>query len=117
MLARRALEQVLSGALVAAAREGDDATPAAWREQMELLADTARASWRGLLDDVVRRVRASGWTVDQVDTEAAGDARRLAEACDAARYAVIDAIATWRRASGGDPAALTALDSFTTTAR
>ena len=35
----------------------------------------------------------------------------------AARYAVIDAIATWRRASGGDPAALTALDSSTTTAR
>lgn len=35
----------------------------------------------------------------------------------AARYAVIDAIATWRRASGGDPAALTALDSSTMTAR
>ncbi len=35
----------------------------------------------------------------------------------AARYAVIDAIATWRRASGGDPAALTALDTSTTTAR
>lgn len=35
----------------------------------------------------------------------------------AARYALIDAIATWRRASGGDPAALTALDSSTTTAR
>jgi outer membrane protein len=35
----------------------------------------------------------------------------------AARYAVIDAIATWRRASGGDPAALTALDHSTTTAR
>ncbi|WP_310569551.1 TolC family protein [Gemmatimonas sp.] len=35
----------------------------------------------------------------------------------AARYAVIDAIATWRRASGGDPAVLTALDSSTTTAR
>ena len=51
VLARRALEQVLSGALIAAAREGDDATPTAWRDQMELLADTARASWRGLLDD------------------------------------------------------------------
>ena len=50
---------------------------------------TAGRRRRGLLDDVVRRVRASGWTVDQVDTEAAGDARRLAEACDAARYAVI----------------------------
>jgi outer membrane protein TolC len=35
----------------------------------------------------------------------------------AARYAVIDAIATWRRASGGDPSALTALDHSTTTAR
>jgi outer membrane protein TolC len=35
----------------------------------------------------------------------------------AARYALIDAIATWRRASGGDPAALTALESSTTTAR
>jgi hypothetical protein len=30
---------------------------------------------------------------------------------------VIDAIATWRRASGGDPADLTALDHSTTTAR
>ncbi len=35
----------------------------------------------------------------------------------AARYGVIDAIATWRRASGGDPAALTELDTSTTTAR
>ncbi len=34
-----------------------------------------------------------------------------------ARYTVIDGIATWRRASGGDPAALTALDHSNTTAR
>ena len=44
---------------------------------------------RGLVDDVMRRVRAEGWTVDLVDTEASGDARRLAETCDASRYAVI----------------------------
>ena len=47
------------------------------------------------------------------ETSATGAA--LAQA--AARYAVIDAIATWRRASGGDPAGLTALDPSTTTAR
>jgi diacylglycerol kinase family enzyme len=34
-------------------------------------------------------VRAAGWTVDVVETAAVGDARRLAETCDAARYAVI----------------------------
>src|SRR5580704_10471071 len=44
---------------------------------------------RGLVEDVVRLVRAEGWTVDLVDTEAAGDARHLAETCDARRYAVI----------------------------
>ena len=44
---------------------------------------------RGLVEDVVRRVQPEGWTVDLVDTEAAGDARRLAETCDASRYAVI----------------------------
>ena len=44
---------------------------------------------RGLVEDVMRLVRAEGWTVDLVDTEAAGDARRIAETCDAARYAVI----------------------------
>src|SRR5215471_5288003 len=44
---------------------------------------------RGLVDAVVLQVRAHGWTVDLVDTEAVGDARRLAETCDAARYAVI----------------------------
>jgi diacylglycerol kinase family enzyme len=44
---------------------------------------------RGLMDAVVRSVRAEGWTVDVVETAAAGDARRLAESCDAARHAVI----------------------------
>src|SRR5471032_2881374 len=44
---------------------------------------------RGLVEDVVRLVQAEGWTVDLVDTEAAGDARRLAETCDGCRYAVI----------------------------
>ena len=47
--------------------------------------------------------------------ESSATSASLAQA--AARYAVIDAIATWRRASGGDPAALTALDTSTTTAR
>ena len=50
---------------------------------------TAGRRRRGLVDAVVREVRAGGWTVDLVDTEAVGDARRLAETCDAARYAVI----------------------------
>src|SRR5262245_15927946 len=44
---------------------------------------------RGLVDAVVGEVRAQGWTVDLVDTEAVGDARRLAETCDASRYGVI----------------------------
>src|SRR6267154_1234852 len=44
---------------------------------------------RGLVDAVVRQVRAEGWTVDVVETAAAGDARRLAESCDVARNAVI----------------------------
>jgi diacylglycerol kinase (ATP) len=44
---------------------------------------------RGLVDAVVRQVRAEGWTVDVVETAAAGDARRLAESCDMARHAVI----------------------------
>src|SRR4029077_4792437 len=44
---------------------------------------------RGRVDAVVRHVRAAGWTVDVVETAAVGDARRLAESCDAARYAVI----------------------------
>ena len=40
---------------------------------------------RGLVDAVVRHVRAAGWTVDVVETAAVGDARRLAESCDVAR--------------------------------
>src|SRR5258708_15985664 len=44
---------------------------------------------RGLVAAVVRQVRAEGWTVDVVETAAAGDARRLAESCDVARHAVI----------------------------
>src|SRR5437660_9313284 len=50
---------------------------------------TAGRRRRGLVDAVVRQVRTEGWTVDLVDTEAVGDARRLAETCDGARYAVI----------------------------
>jgi len=50
---------------------------------------TAGRRRRGLVDAVVRQVRAEGWTVELVDTEAVGDARRLAETCDAGRYAVI----------------------------
>ncbi len=37
----------------------------------------------------MRLVRAEGWTVDLVDTAASGDARRIAETCDASRYAVV----------------------------
>jgi diacylglycerol kinase (ATP) len=50
---------------------------------------TAGRRRRGLVDEVVRLVREAGWTVDLVDTEGAGDARRLAEDCDAERYSVI----------------------------
>jgi phosphoenolpyruvate carboxylase len=51
MLARRALEQVLSGALLAAGRSGEAEVPAAWRDEMDALADRSRATWRALLDD------------------------------------------------------------------
>src|SRR5260221_1350273 len=44
---------------------------------------------RGLVDAVMRQVRAEGWTVDLVDTEAMGDARRLAETWDAPGYGVV----------------------------
>jgi len=54
-----------------------------------ILNPTAGRRRRGLVDAVVRRVRAEGWTVDVVETTAAGDARRLAAACDATRYGVI----------------------------
>src|SRR5260370_21799815 len=44
---------------------------------------------RGVVDAVVRHVRAAGWTVDVVEAGAVGEARRLAESCDATRHAVI----------------------------
>ena len=50
---------------------------------------TAGRRRRGLVDAVAGRVRREGWTVDVVETTAAGDARRLAETCDARRYDVI----------------------------
>ncbi|MFO1158832.1 MAG: diacylglycerol kinase family protein [Reyranellaceae bacterium] len=49
---------------------------------------TAGRRRRGLVDAVVRHIRDEGWTVDAVETGAAGDARRLAEQCDS-HYAVI----------------------------
>lgn len=59
------------------------------RAVLLILNPTAGRRRRGLVDAVVGRVRALGWTVDLVETAAAGDARRIAETCDAARYAVI----------------------------
>lgn len=59
------------------------------RAVLLILNPTAGRRRRGLVNDVARRVRALGWTVDLVETAAAGDARRIAETCDAARYAVI----------------------------
>jgi YegS/Rv2252/BmrU family lipid kinase len=50
---------------------------------------TAGRRRRGLVDEVVRLVRDAGWSIDVVDTEGAGDARRFAETCNAERYAVI----------------------------
>lgn len=50
---------------------------------------TAGRRRRGLVDAVASRVRQEGWSVDVVETKAAGDARRLAETCDASRYSVI----------------------------
>lgn len=50
---------------------------------------TAGRRRRGLVGAVAERVRAEGWSVDVVETRAAGDARRLAETCDGHRYAVI----------------------------
>jgi diacylglycerol kinase family enzyme len=50
---------------------------------------TAGRRRRSLVDAVVRHVRAEGWTVDVVETAAPGDARRLAQSCDASRYGVI----------------------------
>lgn len=54
-----------------------------------ILNPTAGRRRRGLVDAVVRCVRQNGWTVEVVVTAAAGDARRLAENCDARRYGVI----------------------------
>jgi diacylglycerol kinase family enzyme len=64
-------------------------TFAAPKAMLLILNPVAGRRRRGLVDAVVRRVRAEGWTVDRVETAAAGDARRLAETCDAARHAVI----------------------------
>ncbi|HET6198530.1 MAG TPA: diacylglycerol kinase family protein [Acetobacteraceae bacterium] len=50
---------------------------------------TAGRRRQGLVDAVVRELEAEGWTVELVDTAAAGDARRLAESCAIGRYAVI----------------------------
>jgi diacylglycerol kinase (ATP) len=50
---------------------------------------TAGRRRRGLVDAVAARVRQEGWSVDVVETKAAGDARRLAATCDAGRYDVI----------------------------
>ena len=59
------------------------------RAVLLILNPTAGRRRRGLVDGVVQRVRDLGWTVDVMETSAAGDARRIAETCDAARYAVI----------------------------
>jgi len=59
------------------------------RAVLLILNPTAGRRRRGLVDAVARRVRELGWTVDLVETAAAGDARRIAETCDAGRYAVI----------------------------
>ncbi len=59
------------------------------RAVLLILNPTAGRRRRGLVDGVVQRVRDLGWTVNVVETAAAGDARRIAETCDAARYAVI----------------------------
>jgi YegS/Rv2252/BmrU family lipid kinase len=50
---------------------------------------TAGRRRQGLVDAVVRQLEAEGWTVEMVDTAAAGDARRLAESHEVDRYAVI----------------------------
>jgi diacylglycerol kinase family enzyme len=64
-------------------------TTAAARSVLLVRNPTAGRRRRGLLDAVVRLVRAAGWTVDVVDTAARGDAQRIAAACDKARYGVI----------------------------
>jgi len=54
-----------------------------------ILNPTAGRRRRSLADAVVRQVSAMGWTIDVVETTAAGDAGRLAASCEAARHAVI----------------------------
>ncbi len=61
----------------------------ALKSMLLIVNPTAGRRRRGLVDAVVERVRAEGWAVDVVETAAAGDARRLAETCDASRYSVI----------------------------
>lgn len=51
VLARRTLEQLLSGALLAALRDPVDEAAGTWATEMEHLAATSRAAWRDLLDD------------------------------------------------------------------
>jgi diacylglycerol kinase family enzyme len=64
-------------------------TVSASKTMLLILNPIAGRRRRGLMDAVVRQVRADGWMVDVVETAAAGDARRLAESCDAGRHAVI----------------------------
>jgi YegS/Rv2252/BmrU family lipid kinase len=54
-----------------------------------ILNPTAGRRRHGLVKAVVKHVRSAGWTVDIVETAAAGDARRIAATCDAHRYGVI----------------------------
>lgn len=65
------------------------------REILLVVNPVAGRRRRGLVAAVVGRVRAAGWSVDIVETRGPGDARRLAETCDATRYGVI-------AAAGGD---------------
>jgi diacylglycerol kinase (ATP) len=63
--------------------------PAAAKSVLLVCNPTAGRRRRGLLDAVVKRVRAAGWRVDIVDTAARGDAQSIAVACDGDRYDVI----------------------------
>jgi len=102
--------------------------PAAAKSILLVRNPTAGRRRRGLLDAVVRRVRAAGWAVDIVDTAARGDAQRIAAACDSARYGVI-AVAggdgtinevingLGLRADGGPPLAIVPLGTANVLAR
>ena len=59
------------------------------KSMLLILNPTAGRRRRGLVNAVVKRVRAAGWGVEIVETTAAGDARRIAATCDAKRYGVI----------------------------